>query len=104
MNVKSERAHNLGGGRVFGGVGGKRPDPPAALDDVAPEQRGFTLGKTESQTLAHILIASLQRVQKGALYVGPEIVWARADRHRADDAGVGTPAGEEPPAIIEAIA
>ena len=89
MNVKPERAHHLGRGRVFGGVGRKRPDPAAALDDLTAEQRGFTLGKTETQTLAHVLIASLQRVEKSTFEIGPEIVRARADRHRADDAGIG---------------
>ena len=92
--------HDLGRGGVFGDLGTQRLDATRLLQIGAAPQHGLALREAEADAIGGVLPARLVGVEEGALDLGPEALRHAADRRRAQETGVGAPAGEQAVDIV----
>jgi hypothetical protein len=95
IDVQPEPVDQLGRRGILGNLGGKRADIAIGFEHGLVPQHALALGETEAERLPGILPARLQRVEESAFDLRPEPVRPRADRRRADKAGVRLPCGHQ---------
>src|SRR5271166_7022338 len=101
MSVQPLGANELCRGGVFRDLGAQRFDAAAGLENLAPPKHGLALSEAETRSFASVLPARLVGIEKGALDLCAEILRPRADRRRADNAGVRPPAGKQALDIVD---
>jgi len=77
VNAQPGLPHELGRCRILGDFGRQRLDPTAGVEKIAPPDNAFPLGEAKTETLADILPAGLEGIQKRPLELGPKPLWVR---------------------------